>query len=283
MAQILDGKKVAREVLEKVKIFISEKKIVPSLAIVLCGNDPASVLYTSMKQKKAAEIGIKAELIALPEEISEEDFVKEIKRLNNSFDGVMVQLPLPKPMNAEVIVNAIDPNKDVDGLTVVNLGKTISGDESLASATPKGIIVLLEYYNIAFKGKKAVIINHSNLIGKPLAAMFLNRGATVTVCHEFTRNLIEHTLNADIVVSAIGAADFVKKEMVKDGAVVIDVGISKKGDKIAGDVHSEVAEKSSFIAPVPGGVGPMTIAMLFQNLLAVKINIYNSSLKEEGK
>ena len=221
-----------------------------------------------MKKKKAEVIGIKTDIIKLRKDISEEEIIEKIKESNIKYDGVMVQLPLPKKIDSKKIINQIDPKKDVDGLTGTNLGKTLSGDESLSPATAKGIIKLLDHYNIDVKSKEITIINHSNIMGKPLAMMLINRGATVTICHEHTKTIYKHTKKADIVISGVGITNFIQENMVKEGSIIIDVGISKLNDKITGDVNFEtVSKKTSYITPVPGGVGPMTIACLLENVV----------------
>ena len=266
--ELLDGRKVSKEILSKIKQDLLSKKISPKLSIILCGNDPASLMYTSMKKNKAKSVGIIAEVINFEVSINEEELIKNIKRIQDQSDGVMVQLPLPVGLDKNNVLKSIDPLKDVDGLTSTCLGKVLFGDEKLAPATPKGIITLLDYYGIDIKGKNVVIINHSNVVGKPLAMMFLNRGATVTVCHEFTQDLPSHTKKADILVIGIGKPNFITNDMVKNNSVIVDVGISKIGGNIVGDVDFEsVKEKVSFITPVPGGVGPMTVATLLDNVL----------------
>lgn len=276
MAQILDGKKTAQEILGGLKAIITEKNIVPHLAIVLCGNNPESLVYTSLKQKRAGEIGIKAELYSFPESISQEELAAKIKEINASCDGMIIQLPLPKHLDARRLINLIDPEKDVDGLTDISLGRLMNNQPGLVPATPKGVIRLLEKYALPLEGKEVVIINRSTLVGKPLAQLFLNQNATVTICHRHTLDIKKHTLRADIVVSAVGQLKFITADMVKEGAVVIDVGTTKVENKIAGDVDFEaVKEKASFITPVPGGIGPMTIAMLLENLVQAKLSNRN--------
>lgn len=270
-AQILDGKKVADSILGTLKKTIAETKIKPILAIVLCGSDPASLIYTAIKKKRAEEIGITARVYEYAESITEEELCGYIRQLNRQSDAVIVQLPLPAHLNQDRVVNTIDPEKDADGLTAVNIGKIARGDETLAPATPKGIMKILDHYNISLKGKKVTIVNHSPLVGKPLALMLLNRGATVTICHEFTQEIESHTFPADVVVSAVGIPSFIHAEMIKAGAVVVDVGISRKNNSIRGDVDFEsVKAKASYLTPVPGGIGPMTVAMLLETVVMIK-------------
>ena len=279
MAQILDGKKTAQEVLGGLKAIITEKNIVPCLAIVLCGNNPESLVYTSLKQKRAGEIGIKAELYSFPESISQEELAAKIKEVDVSCDGMIIQLPLPKHLDARRLINLISPEKDVDGLTDISLGRLMNNQPGLVPATPKGVIRLLEKYALPLEGKEVVIINRSTLVGKPLAQLFLNQDATVTICHRHTLDIKKHTLRADVVVSAVGQPKFITADMVKEGAIVIDVGTTKVENKIVGDVDFEaVKEKASFITPVPGGIGPMTIAMLLENLVQTKLSKINTEI-----
>ncbi len=267
MAIILDGKKLSNEIIEQLKQRIKQEKLLPSLAIVLCGESPASIMYTGMKKKVCAEIGITAEIFHFSEPVAEEEVIQKIISLNRQVDGIIVQLPLPVNLSRDKILSFIDPAKDVDGLTEVSLGGVLRYNEQLAPATPKGIIRLLEAYHISIKSKEVVIVNHSDIVGKPLAMMFANRGATVTVCHEFTERLSDHTKRADILVSGVGKPYFITKEMVKPQSVVVDVGINKIGNSTCGDVDGAVSSVAAFLTPVPGGVGPMTIAMLLENVV----------------
>ncbi|MDP3640656.1 MAG: bifunctional 5,10-methylenetetrahydrofolate dehydrogenase/5,10-methenyltetrahydrofolate cyclohydrolase [Nanoarchaeota archaeon] len=270
MAILLDGTKVAASILDRIKNTIKEGELTPSLAIVLCGEKPESLLYTTMKQKKATEIGITTKIHRFPEKVSQEELCLAITELNPQVDGIIIQLPLPKHLDQTVILNSIELLKDVDGLTTESLGRVLKGDEETAPATPRGIIKLLEEYNLPVKGKKITIINHSNILGKPLAMMLTNRGATVTICHEHTVELTSHTKQADILISGIGIPQSITGDMIKEGAVIFDVGISKVGDKIRGDVHGEeVQQKAAYLTPVPGGVGPVTVAMLLEKVVAV--------------
>lgn len=265
---ILDGKKLSESILLNLKNELIKRKIKPTLSIVLCGDNPESIMYTNLKKKRGKEIGINVNIHHFSSNASEGEVILKIKKLNQISDGLIVQLPLPSNMNTKEIIKAIDSSKDVDGLTIFNLGKVTIGNEKLLPATPKGVIKLLEEYKIKIEGKNVVIINDSNMVGRPLAMMMLNRNATVTVCNKFTTNLKEYTKRADILIIGVGIPNFIKKDMIKQGAVIIDIGITKKNNKIFGDVaFEEVKEKASYITPVPGGVGPMTVAMLLENVI----------------
>ncbi len=280
-AIIMDGKLVASELTEKLKprIALLEKKlgINPCLTVVLVGNNPASQIYVKNKRAKCKILGIKSELLQLDSSISESELLCVIEELNNNVEchGILVQLPIPNHINSDKIIESIIPEKDVDGFHPSNLGSLFSGNEKIIPCTPKGIIRLLEYYNVEISGKNAVILGRSNIVGKPVASLLLNRNATVTVCHSKTKNLAEFTKKADILISAVGIAGLVTEDMVKQGSVIIDVAINredKEGNEgvkiITGDVDFEkVKNKVSLITPVPGGVGPMTIAMLMENLV----------------
>jgi len=272
MAQIIDGKIVSKLVKDNIKSIIESKKISPSLAVILVGNDPASLTYVRNKTKECLEIGISPKDYHLPEDTSEEKLLELIGNLNkdNDIDGILVQLPLPKHINTNKILNAISPYKDVDGFHPENVGKLMIGTPFIEPCTPKGVIRLLEHYGISVEGKRAVVLGRSNIVGKPMAIMLLHRNATVTICHSKTKDLSEITKQADILVSAIGIPNSVKADMIKKDAVVIDVGINKVEEngksKLVGDVDFEnVKEVASYITPVPGGVGPMTRAMLLEN------------------
>lgn len=279
---LLDGKAFSKKLKDNIKNEVTElinkHNITPGLAIVLVGNNPASEVYVRNKLKSAAYCNIYANLIRLEDTISEEDLIKEVKSLNNNdtYHGIIVQLPLPKHINEQKIIDTISPNKDVDGFGILNKGKLFSGLESIESATPKGIMKLLEEYDINVSGKHAVVVGRSNIVGKPMALMLLNKNATVTICHSRTQNLKEMTRLADVLVVAIGKANFITKDMVKEGAVVIDVGTNRVDDKLVGDVcFDEVAPLTSYITPVPGGVGPLTIAALLENTVCAYKNIIN--------
>lgn len=276
MATILDGKKLSEKILKELKEKISKLEKQPSFAVILVGNDSASKLYVNIKEKKAETLGIKFLKTVYPENIDEKTVLEKISLLNNdkNVNAVLVQMPLPKHLDTQKIIQAILPEKDADGITPVNIGKISIGAKPFAyPCTPQGIIKLLEEYKIELQGKHTVIIGRSNIVGKPLAQMLLNKNATVTVCHSHTKNLAEITKTADILISAIGSPKFVKKEMIKKNAVIIDVGTSKLKGKTLGDVDFEnVLPLSSYITPVPGGVGPMTIACLMKNILELSVN-----------
>lgn len=269
-AKILDGKKVAEKIQKEVKLKIKKKKIKPGLAAILVGNNPASQLYVTMKKKNCEKCGIYFELYKFKENSLDTEIIDTIMALNKNdkIHGIIIQLPLPKHLDKTMILQAINPLKDVDGLNSVNLGDIMMNNERLAPATPKGIITLLDHYKVKVKGKDVVIVGHSAVVGKPLAMMFLNRDSTVTVCHEFTKDLKQYTSKADILISATGVPKLIKKNMVKKKVIVIDVGISKVKGKVSGDVDfKEVKKVASYITPVPGGIGPMTIASLLENVL----------------
>ncbi|PIO04141.1 bifunctional methylenetetrahydrofolate dehydrogenase/methenyltetrahydrofolate cyclohydrolase FolD [Candidatus Woesearchaeota archaeon CG08_land_8_20_14_0_20_47_9] len=267
-AEILDGKKVAEEIRAGLKREVAIMKQKPGLAAIILGNDPASRIYMNIKHKACAEVGIQSELYELPETTTEAELLRLIRKLNNNTEihGILVQLPLPKHVKEQHVFAAIAVEKDVDGLNERNMGRLMAGDEKIVPCTPKGIIRLLEHYRIKIEGQNAVVVGASNVVGRPTALMLLNRNATVSLCHIKTGNLAEYTKPADILVVAAGSPCLIKAGMVKDGVVVIDVGINRVGNKIIGDVDFEaVREKASYITPVPGGVGPMTVAMLLEN------------------
>lgn len=274
-ASILDGRALAAKMRGRVKEetaeLVAEKGLKPGLATVLVGDNPASKVYVDLKQKACEEVGFKGTRIDVPEDFSEEELLAIIEDLNNdvTVHGILVQLPLPTHIRLPIVLEAINPNKDVDGFHPVNLGCLIAGDEdAYVPATPKGIMRLLTEYDIDVEGKEVVVVNHSTIVGKPLALLFLNENATVTVCHEFTKDLAFHTKNADILVTGVGKPGFIKADMIKEGSVIVDVGTAKVGDTIVGDVDFDpVKEKAAYITPVPGGAGPMTIASLLENTL----------------
>ena len=274
MAVIIDGKELAKEIKNSIKEEVNILKgegIVPRLAVVLVGDDSASKIYVRNKNKACEVTGIEYEEHILKKETTMEELSELIEKLNNdaTISGILVQSPLPEHLNANRIFEMISPKKDVDGFNPVNVGKLSLNEDCFISCTPYGIIKMLERYKIPIKGSNAVIIGRSNIVGKPLAKCLLNKDATVTVCHSKTRNLKEITKKADILISAIGQAKFVTSDMIKEGATVIDVGINRNSEgKVTGDVDfEEVAKKASYITPVPGGVGPMTIAMLMKNVV----------------
>ena len=275
MAEIIDGKLVSAETRKEIAIeakrFIDETGIVPGLAVILVGDDPASAVYVRNKHKGCLDVGFKSFQIELPKETTEEELVEKIEELNKNTDvhGILVQLPLPKHISEERIINTISPEKDVDAFHPVNVGKILIGNYDFLPCTPAGVMQLLKFYNVDISGKECVVIGRSNIVGKPMALLLLSENGTVTVCHSRTKNLKEVSKRADILVVAIGKAKFVGKDMVKEGAVVIDVGINRDEDgKLCGDVdYSAVESIASKITPVPGGVGPMTITMLLKNTL----------------
>lgn len=278
---ILDGKelskKIKKDIKQEVEILIQKTNIVPGLAIVLVGNNPASEIYVRNKLKAASLCLIDATLIRKEETITEEELINLVKELNQDekYHGIVVQLPLPKHINEQKIIDTIDVLKDVDGFGILNKGRLFSGLNTIESATPHGIIRLLEEYNIQIEGKNAVVVGRSNIVGKPMALLLLNRNATVTICHSRTKNLKEVTKLADILVVAIGKAKYITADMVKEGAVVIDVGTNRVNDVLCGDVDFEnVSKIASYISPVPGGVGPLTIASLLENTIKAYKNIY---------
>lgn len=281
-AQIIDGKQVAADMREELKVKVAELKeqgIVPGLAVVLVGEDPASKSYVTAKERACEEIGIYSNDNRLSAETSQEELMALVDKLNKDpkINGILVQLPLPKHLNESEVLLAIDPNKDVDGFHPVNVGKMVVGEETFLSCTPHGIIQLLLRNNVKIEGADVVIVGRSNIVGKPVANMLMQKNdkgnATVTVCHTRTKDLAEHCLRADIIIAAAGRPNTITADMVKDGAVVIDVGVNrvedaskKRGYRLVGDVDFEaVKEKASLITPVPGGVGPMTITMLLYN------------------
>ena len=280
MAEIIDGKLVAKELRAEIKAktteFIQNTGITPGLAVVLVGNDPASCVYVRNKHRACLEVGFNSFQISLDESTTESELLSVIEELNNRDDvhGILVQLPLPKHIKEERIINAINPKKDVDAFNPSNVGKIMLGGYNYLPCTPAGIISLLDYYKIDISGKNCVVVGRSNIVGKPMAMLLLERNGTVTVCHSRTSSLISHTKNADILVVAVGRPEFITEEYVKEGAVVVDVGINRTADGgLVGDVEfSGVSKKASYITPVPGGVGPMTITTLLKNTLtAAKI------------
>jgi len=272
MTIILDGKTLAEKIFSDIKKEISENEFSPNLAVVIVGANPASQIYVRNKNAKAQELGMNSIVVELPEIITEEELLQNVEQLaeNPEIDAILVQLPLPKHINAQKIIEKIPPEKDVDGFHPYNIGKLLCGFEPFAlPCTPKGILKILEEYKIGVEGKNVVVVGRSNIVGKPLAVMFSNLNATVTLCHSKTQNLKEITRQADILVAAIGKAKFFTADYIKDNAVVVDVGINRgQNGKLVGDVDFDnVKEKTSFITPVPKGVGPMTIAMLMENTL----------------
>ena len=274
MTTIIDGKKVSQKIREELKEECKEIRkqgIIPKLAVIVIGDNAASKVYVRNKNKACQEIGIEYEEYFLKSEITQEKLIELIEDLNNRKDinGILLQSPIPNHLDINEAFRKISPEKDVDGFHPANVGKLILNQDTFVSCTPYGIMKLFAEYNIDLNGKHVVILGRSNIVGKPLIACCLNRNATVTVCHSKTENLEEHTKKADILIVAIGKANFVKKEMIKDGAVIIDVGINRTDEgKLTGDVDFEnVKDVAGYITPVPGGVGPMTIAMLMNNVI----------------
>lgn len=267
---IIDGKAMALVLDEDTRSRVEKlasRGMVPGLATVLVGADPASQLYIKLKHSACLRVGIRSENIELPEDISEVQLLDKIRELNRRRDiqGILLQLPIPKHLDSRRVVMMIDPKKDVDGFHPQNMGSMILGLEKLSPCTPKGIIYALDQLGVELKGAEVVMVGHSNVVGKPLAIMMLNRDATVQVCHVYTKNLAHHTRRADILVVAAGVPGLIKAEMVKPGAYVFDVGINRLGERIVGDVDFDaVCKIASAITPVPGGVGPLTIAMLLR-------------------
>lgn len=281
---IIDGRALANRIKANIKLKIDELKlsgIIPGLAVILVGNNPASQVYVNMKTKACEEVGIYSINHRMPGEIKEKDLLSVIDMLNKNplVNAILVQLPLPKKLNEERVIEAIDPKKDVDGFHPYNMGKLSRGKPFIYPCTPYGIIKLFEEYNIELKGKDVCVIGAGNITGKPMSYMLTNENATVQLCHIYTKNLKEKTRNADIIISATGKPHLIRADMIKEGAVVIDVGITKLEDgKIAGDVDfKSVSSLASYITPVPGGVGPMTIAMLLSNTIFLAKNQSSNS------
>lgn len=274
MATIIDGKQLAKKIRANLRIECEELKkqgINPKLAVIMVGDNPASKVYVKNKSRVCNEVGIEYQEYLLPENATQKELLELIKRLNKDkkTNGILLQSPLPQHLNINEAFKTITYLKDVDGFTPASVGKLCIGEDTFISCTPYGVIKMFEEYNIDLKGKNVVILGRSNIVGKPLIQCCLQKDATVTVCHSKTKNLSEYTKKADVIISAIGKAKFVTEDMVKDGVVIIDVGINRQDDgKLVGDVDFEnVSKKASYITPVPGGVGPMTIAMLMNNVI----------------
>lgn len=274
MAVIINGKELAQKIRKELKKECDELKkngINPKLAVIMVGDDPASKVYVRNKSRACEDVGIDYEEYILKDETTQEELIELIKKLNNDkkINGILLQSPIPKHLNINEAFKAITYIKDVDGFTPSNVGKLCIGEDTFISCTPFGVMKMFEEYNIDLTGKEIVILGRSNIVGKPLIQCCLQKNATVTVCHSKTKNIAEHTKRADVIISAIGHSKFVKADMVKEGAVIIDVGINRGEDgKLTGDVDYENVEKKvSYITPVPGGVGPMTIAMLMNNVI----------------
>ena len=294
MANLINGKEIAAQVKAEVAKDaeqLAEKfGATPGLAVVIVGDDPASKIYVRNKKKACEEVGFYSEEIALPEKTSQKELLDLIDTLNKrvDIDGILVQLPLPKHLNEKTIIGAISPKKDVDAFSPFNVGRVMIGEYRFLPCTPAGVMELIKSTGVEIEGKNCVVIGRSNIVGKPMAIMLLHENGTVTVCHSKTQNLAEVTSKADILVSAVGKANFVTADMVKEGAVVIDVGMNHDDEgKLCGDVKfDEVEPKAGYITPVPGGVGPMTIAMLMKNTLtAAKLNasLVNRATKNNKK
>lgn len=275
----IDGKslagKVEVQVRQGVEQLKNEKNVIPGLATILVGEDPASKMYVRLKHKACERVRIYAEDHNLPESTTQTELLGIIRELNSRKDihGILLQLPLPGHLDAKAAMRAIDPAKDADGFHPCNMGKLLIGEEGLVPCTPKGVIRALEEYNVTIQGKHAVVVGHSNVVGKPMAAMLINRNATVSVCHVFTDDLKKYTRDADILVVGTGVKHLIREDMVKEGAVIFDVGITEENGKVYGDVDFDnVIRKASLITPVPGGVGPMTIAILMEHVLTAAMN-----------
>ena len=273
--QLIDGKSLANKVQASVAAEVEqlkqEKNIVPGLAVILIGDDPASHAYVKMKAKACENVGFYSITHNMPDTISQDEIIATIKMMNDNprIDGILVQLPLPKHVDTDKILEVIDPKKDVDGFHAYNVGRLVTNLDSFVACTPLGVMKMFEEYNIELEGKDVCVVGASNIVGKPMASLLLNANATVTVTHIFTKDLKAHTSTADIVVVGVGVPGLIKEDMVKEGAIVIDIGINRIADgSLVGDVDfKNVSKKCSYITPVPGGVGPMTIAMLLSNTL----------------
>lgn len=275
MAILIDGKAISASVREEMKAEVAAMETKPGLAVIIVGNDPASKTYVKNKKKGCEQVGFYSEVHELPENTTQDELVALVNKLNgdDKIHGILVQLPLPRHLDDKAVIAAIDPRKDVDAFAEVNVGKIMIGNHSFLPCTPAGIMVLLERSGIDISGKECVVVGRSNIVGKPMAMLLLGANGTVTVCHSKTRDLAEVTRRADILVVAIGKADFITGDMVKEGAVVIDVGMNRNAEgKLTGDVDFKSVEpKASYITPVPGGVGPMTITMLLRNTITAKL------------
>lgn len=272
--ELINGKELAKKIRGELKLEVDSLRgngIIPKLAVIMVGDDKASEVYVRNKSKACNEIGIEFEEFLLKSNIKQEELIDLIKKLNDRKDvhGILLQSPIPEHLNIREAFDTIDYRKDVDGFNPVNIGKLAIGEDAFVSCTPYGVIKMLEEYNIVIEGKRAVVIGRSNIVGKPLIQCLLNKNATVTICHSKTKNIAEITKEADILIAALGKPKFVKENMLKENAVVIDVGINRNEEgKLVGDVDFEnVSKKASYITPVPGGVGPMTIAMLMNNVV----------------
>jgi len=271
---LIDGKKLAKKIEDDIAKEVEEleaKGVVPGLAVVLVGDDPASHTYVSMKEKSCKNVGFYSIVHKMPDTITQNEIIETIEMMNNNprIDGILVQLPLPEHIDTTKILEVIDPKKDVDGFHPYNMGRVVENLDAFAPCTPIGVMEMFKEYDIDLEGKDVCVVGASNIVGKPMAALLLNANATVTVTHIYTKDLASHTKKADIIVVGVGVPNLIKEDMVKDGAIVIDIGINRlENGKLVGDVDFEnVSKKCSYITPVPGGVGPMTIAMLLKNTL----------------
>ena len=271
MAEIINGKELAKEIRLNLKEIVEKENLSPKLAVILCGDDEASKVYVRNKSKACDEVGIEFEEFLLPSTTTQKELLDLIDKLNQDkeIDGILLQSPIPKGLNIEEAFEKIKPEKDVDGFNPYNVGKLCIGEDGFIPCTPYGIMKMFEKYNINLEGKKAVIVGRSNIVGKPMAQCLLSKNATVTICHSRTKDLKEELKDADVVIAAVGKRNVIKADMIKEGAVVIDVGMNRNDEgKLCGDVDfEEISEKASFITPVPGGVGPMTVAMLMENVV----------------
>ena len=279
---IMNGREVSKkrnlELKEKIDKAIKIVNRSPSLAVILVGDDPASHIYVNSKINQANSVGIDSFDIKLPSDILETDLIEVINKLNqdDTVDGILIQLPLPSHLNSGNLLDLVKPEKDVDGFSVLNQGKLFQNRNAIISATPKGIMNLIDNYNIELKGLNCTVIGRSLIVGLPIAKLLIDRNATVTTCHRHTSNLKEHTINADLIVVATGQVNLITADMVKEGVIIIDVGINRIGKKICGDVDFDnVSKKASYITPVPGGVGPMTISALLENVFEVYLQKFN--------
>ncbi len=273
--QLIDGKSLSKKVQSSVKAEVEklkqEKNIVPGLAVIIVGDDPASHAYVSMKEKACKAVGFYSIAHKMPESITQDEIIQIIIMMNNNphIHGILVQLPLPNHIDTDKILEVIDPKKDVDGFHAYNVGRMVTNLDSFVACTPLGVMEMFKEYNIELEGKDVVVVGASNIVGKPMASLLLNQNATVTVTHIYTKDLASYTKEADIVIVGVGVPNLIKEDMVKDGAIIIDIGINRLADgSLVGDVDfKNVSKKCSYITPVPGGVGPMTIAMLLSNTL----------------
>ena len=267
---IMDGKKIAQEI--EIKLKERFQNINAKLATILIGRDEASKIYLRQKKLACERVGVDYVQYVLSENVRQSEVIRLIRNVQS--DGILVQLPLPKHFSLDTIITAIDPSKDVDCFHPLNLGKLFLGYEKLAPCTPKGILKMLDYYKIKVEGENVLIINHSIVVGKPLAVMLLNRNATVSICHKYTKDLTKYTKEADIIITATGVPNLIKKDMIKDGCVIVDAGIARVNGKVVGDVNfDDVKDKVYAISPVPGGVGPLTVAMVLDNLWELICNV----------